>query len=470
MTAAQVGSTGCGRCSRCGWRASSGSMSAAFECVSRTRPRHATTWCLFPGARQSERRESHRRESIARRVEASTRVSCDLSGGIDSGTITSLAAARSPLLAITYTDDHMAGQDDAVYAERLAADRTSITHAWVRGDHVGHFDALREPATLPFTDTPSLTLGLLAIKAAQLAPATAYGARLHLTGRGGDDVLDAVPAMLIDQYRAGHRTAAVHRTLTLARARRGSATAFLRRAARTHTTTHPQALLRLADTLAASTSGQDPAPTPASALAWCGTTAAARWLTPAGRTAVAELVADRAGGADPHAGPGRVHERLALELMGDGHATYDAIARQLWGIAIHAPLLDTPVVDACHAIPGWQRSVPGDFKLLARAAFSGDVPGFLLHRQTKTAFTASVYAGLRSNAPVLHRIVARSHLAQAGLLDPTRAAADLDRAARGEPAPLAGLHALVTTELWLTTLPAPRDTWWEPTPTLETTP
>ncbi|MET8944576.1 hypothetical protein ABZX30_13585 [Streptomyces sp. NPDC004542] len=63
----------------------------------------------------------------------------------------------------------------------------------------------------------------------------------------------------------------------------------------------------------------------------------------------------RAEGADPHAGPGQVHERLALELMGDGHATYDAIARRLWGLPVHAPFLDTAVVDACHAIPGWQR-------------------------------------------------------------------------------------------------------------------
>ncbi|MER8001037.1 hypothetical protein [Streptomyces sp. NPDC095613] len=51
-------------------------------------------------------------------------------------------------------------------------------------------------------------------------------------------------------------------------------------------------------------------------LAWCGTTASAPWLTGAGRAVVAELVGARAEVADPHAGPGQVHERLALELMG----------------------------------------------------------------------------------------------------------------------------------------------------------
>jgi len=198
-------------------------------------------------------------------------------------------------------------------------------------------------------------------------------------------------------------------------------------------------------------------------LSWCGITAAAAWLTRAGRTLVAELVAARADGADPHARPGILHEHLALEYMGAGHATFDQIARQQWHLPVHAPLLDTPVVDACLAIPGYERFRPGDYKPLARAAFTGDVPDFLLQRRTKTAFTSSLYAGLRANAPTLRRILTHSVLAQAGLLDPAAAIAALDGAARGELAPLAALHTLIVTELWLATLPTARDTWWEKT-------
>ncbi|MEV5947743.1 asparagine synthase-related protein [Streptomyces sp. NPDC051993] len=130
---------------------------------------------------------------------------------------------------------------------------------------------------------------------------------------------------------------------------------------------------------------------------------------------------------------------------------------------VHAPLLDNHVVDACHAIPGYARTRPGDFKPLARAAFTGHVPDYLLHRRTKTAFTSSLFAGLRTNAPALRRILDHSLLAQAGLLDGAKALAALDSAARGEPAPLAALHALVVTELWLATLPTARTTWWETT-------
>lgn len=406
--------------------------------------------------------------AVGRRATVAGPISSDLSGGVDSGTVTSLAAACGPLLAVTYTDARMGEQDDMRYAERTAHDHPQITHATIDGTRAGvqHFDGLQNPAVLPFTDTPSFTLGLLAIKAAQLAPATAHGSLAHLTGRGGDDVLDAVPTMVIDQYRAGHRREAMGRTAAFARARRAALWPVLGQAARTQRTLYPQALAALADTIntgSEHTARSGPGTSAAQMLTWCGSSAATTWLTRAGRAAVADLVTARAQNAPSDTAPGALHERLALELMGDGHATFDQISRQQWGLPVHAPLLDNLVVDACHAIPGYARTQPGDFKPLARAAFTGHVPDYLLHRRTKTAFTSSLFAGLRANTPILRRILHRSRLAQAGLLDGARALASLDSAARGEGAPLAALHALIVTELWLATLPTARSTWWEQT-------
>ncbi|MFJ2630005.1 asparagine synthase-related protein [Streptomyces sp. NPDC087532] len=406
--------------------------------------------------------------AVGRRAASSGRISSDLSGGVDSGTVTSLAAAGGPLLAVTYTDARMGEQDDMRYAERIAHDHPQITHTTIHGARAGvqHFDGLEDPSVLPFTDTPSFTLGLLAIKAAQLAPVTAYGSRAHLTGRGGDDVLDAVPTMVIDQYRAGHRLDAFRRTAAFARTRRAALWPVLGQVARTERTPYPQALAELANTIATGSehaAQRGPATSAAQMLTWCGSGAATPWLTHTGRAAVADLVTARAQTVRPDTTPGALHERLALELMGDGHATFDQISRQQWDLPVHAPLLDNLVVDACHAIPGYARTRPGDFKPLARAAFTGNVPDFLLQRRTKTAFTSSLYAGLRANAPALRRILDRSLLAEAGLLDGAKMLASLDSAARGEPAPLAALHALIVTELWLATLPTARTTWWETT-------
>jgi asparagine synthase (glutamine-hydrolysing) len=177
-------------------------------------------------------------------------------------------------------------------------------------------------------------------------------------------------------------------------------------------------------------------------------------------------VAERAQAVPVDALPGAWHERIALERMGEEHATFDQISRQMWGLPIHAPYLDGLAVDACLAVPGWQRWMPGDFKPLARAAFTGTVPGFLLQRRTKTPMTTSLHRGLRANAGTLRAIITRSRLADADLLDTAPALAALDAAARGELAPLASVHQLIAIELWLATIPTSRDHWWSTAPTL----
>ncbi|MFE3577923.1 asparagine synthase-related protein [Streptomyces vinaceus] len=400
--------------------------------------------------------------AVERRIALYGKTSTDLSGGMDSSVVTAVASKRMPVLAITYTDRQMAAQDDLLYARRLVGDLHGITHAVVDGSAQGvrHFDRLDSVTRLPVTDSPSLTLGLLAIKAAHLEPALAYDSRAHLTGRGGDDVLDAVPTMSIDLVRSGQRLPAVRRTGTFARARQRSVLSVVAAAARTARTTHPQALTRLAEEL----ERPSPVARPGTSMSWCGTTAAAAWLTHGGRSALADLVGDAARRADPGTRPGALHERLALQRMGEEHATFDSIARERWGLPIHAPYLDNLVVDACHAVPGWSRSRPGDFKPLARAAFSALLPTYALNRRTKTAHTESVYAGLRANASVLASIVRSSTLTQAGLIDPGRAVAALEAAVRGEPAPLAGLHSLIAIERWSDTLPIRRELFWEQAP------
>ncbi|MCY0961632.1 asparagine synthase-related protein [Streptomyces sp. H27-H5] len=409
--------------------------------------------------------------AVERRIGLLGPASADLSGGIDSSILTALAACRAPLTAITYTDGYMRGEDDLLYARRFAADFPDVRHVTVDGEQQGvlHFDGLQRPDALVMTDSPSLSIGVLGIKAAHLAPAVASDARFHLTGRGGDDVLDSpVPAMAVDLYQAGQRRAAAARVTAYARTLRSSPPRFLRHALQAARTTYPQALSAMARTLAGPSTLPGGGHSPAwEAMDWCSLSPVASWLTPDGRTALAGLLGEDAGRVHPERGPGALHERLALERMGEEHATYDQIADQSWGIPIHAPYLDTAVVNVCHAIPGWQRRHVGDFKPLARAALSGIAPEYLLQRRTKTAHTGSVYAGIRRNEPALRTILTHSRILEEGLLAPAPVIAALEGAARGEPAPLAGLHALVAAECWLASLTVRRDLFWERTPVAE---
>lgn len=403
--------------------------------------------------------------AVTRRAQIYERLTADLSGGVDSSSITSLAARTRPLLAVTYTDAHMADQDDVHYALRTAAETDAITHRLIDGrtERLTHFDGLDGVAALPLTDQPALALGLLTLLEHQLAPAVTYESQAHLTGRGGDNVLDASSTHLVDQFLAGHRARALRRAARYARAWRVAPWQVWRELGRTAATSYPRALGRLAGKLGGTVwLARTSTPEGWENLTWCGTRQAAGWLTGPGRRAVADLVAARAHHTDPGITPAVLHDRLALEWMAASHAAFDSIARQQWGLAIHAPFLDTPVVDACMAIPSYQRVQPGIYKPLARAALTGLAPDFLLQRETKTAFTSSLYDGLAANAPTLRRVIGNSLLAQAGLINARPAAAALEAAIAGAPAPLADLHTLIVTELWLARLERARTTWWQP--------
>ncbi|WP_030237511.1 asparagine synthase-related protein [Streptomyces sp. NRRL S-350] len=400
--------------------------------------------------------------AVGRRALADGQLSGDLSGGVDSSSIACLAAAHTDLIAITYVDAAMAGQDDTRYAAEVAAAYPAVTRHLVDGRTAGsrHFDHLADPPAVPGTDAPALSVAMLGIMRAQLAPALAAGSTGHLTGWGGDNVLDALPSPA-DRYRSGARAAGLRDAHQLARDRRAPAHPLLRATAAAARTSYPKGLARLADTLPA---GRAPSglPDPADAARWCGPLPAARWLTPAGRTAVAHLVGDRAQTADPDLGPGALRERLALEATGAEFTHFDTLTRTLYGLPLHAPFLDTRIVDICQAVPAWERRQPGDFKPLARAALTGLVHAPLLARRTKTAFNG-IYDGLRHNAPALRALLAGSALAEAGLLDLAAVLASLDRTAHGSPADLVSLHALVAAEVWLTNQQSTFGAWWEPT-------
>ncbi|MFR9727432.1 asparagine synthase-related protein [Streptomyces sp. MS19] len=405
--------------------------------------------------------------AVTRRAHRFDVLSADLSGGVDSSTVTCMASEVKPLLAITYTDAVMAEDDDVLYARRIAKEVGGITHEIVdgRSSGVAHYDGLEETDALPATDMPSLTLALLAIKDAQLQRAAAAGSQAHLTGRGGDNILVPSTSHPVDHFLAGHRIPALRRAAAYARAQRVAPWRVWRQLAATAATSYPRALQRLAETLAGTRPfTRRPAPDSWAYLDWCSPAPAARWLTGQGRAAVAGLVGQRAVSADPHIIPAVLHDRLAWEWMSASHATFDAISRQRWGLGIHAPFLDTAVAEAAFGIPGYQRVRPGVYKPLAQAAFRGLAPDWLLQRPTKTAFTGSMYAGLAANVPTLRRILGNSRLSQAGLIDVRHAAADLDAAATGVPAPLADLHVLLVTELWLARLDIARATWWTDTP------
>ncbi|ARQ69193.1 asparagine synthase-related protein [Streptomyces marincola] len=383
-------------------------------------------------------------EAFAWRVEASGGdLGADLSGGLDSSTAVLLAAERAPgLVAVTYGGPQASAEDTAT--ARRVADHAGVRHR-VAVEPVWHFQTLPAAAT----DAPVLASSTAALDAAYLSPAA--GRLLHLTGHGGDVVLDASSAVWPDLVARGQRRAA-HRGLTAMARRRDTAPGPLWRHAREQALlTRPQALHMAADQVLAARLA---APSPG--WSWVHLSAAAAWLTPTGRKAVSARLRQAAEAASAAELPGVFDDWAALHATAAEcrahHSLYTAL-----GVNPTHPFLDNTVVSAAFDIPAHRRHVSGRPKALLGTA-RPQLPHWLTTRPSKGSFAPMLISGLRRERARLRRLIASHPLVEAGLLDPHLAGATLDavadgRESKGTGGALAAVHRLLAISQWATTRP-----------------
>jgi asparagine synthase (glutamine-hydrolysing) len=374
-------------------------------------------------------------EAVAWRAEAAGgELAADLSGGLDSSTAVLLAAPRSPdLVAVTYGGP-LASAEDAATARRVAT-HAGVTHH-VAQEPACHFQTA-PPAR---TEAPVLASATAALDAAYLSPAA--GRRLHLTGHGGDVVLDASSAVWPDLLARGQRRAA-HRGVAAAARRRDAAVRPRWQHAREQAAlTRAAALRAAAQTVAAAQPPAAPA-----GWSWVPLGTAVAWLTPAGRRAVAERLEQAADEAPAGELPGAWDDWAALRATAtecrDHHPLYTAL-----GINPTHPYLDNTVVRAAFAIPARHRHVEGRPKALLPAALP-ELPRWLTGRSSKGSFGPMLITGLRRHRTRLRRLLADHPLVAADLVDPVLALAALDSAADGRAGVrLADVHHLLAGALW----------------------
>ncbi|MDH2394130.1 asparagine synthase-related protein [Streptomyces sp. HNM0663] len=153
-------------------------------------------------------------DAVQHRVRAAGGVvGADLSGGLDSLAAVVLAAGVGSVHAVTYTDGYTSGEDMA-FAARVA-EHTGTRHAVAAGSD----------EQLPFSFPPGQPTGAEPVlDAAMYAMDTAYlhpvrGLPLHLTGHGGDIVLDASSSCWVRLLQEGRRREAHRQVVAFARLR-----------------------------------------------------------------------------------------------------------------------------------------------------------------------------------------------------------------------------------------------------------
>jgi len=123
------------------------------------------------------------------------------------------------------------------------------------------------------------------------------------------------------------------------------------------------------------------------------------------------------------------------------------------GEALHHPLLNTPLIELCLAIPTWLWVRGGRNRAVARAAFADLLPAPIIRRRTKgrlESMCARAYDGSRSK---LADLLIEGELAKRGLLDRAVLEAYLRIPGRPPDDSYFRIFDLVSLELWLRSRP-----------------
>ncbi|WP_162641214.1 albusnodin/ikarugamycin family macrolactam cyclase [Streptosporangium sp. 'caverna'] len=375
-------------------------------------------------------------------------ITSDFSGGIDSTSLALMATrfSTSKVRAVVYHYPP-APAADLAEAVRASALNDRIVLSTVHGStNTLPYQGLHKPH--PRMDWPAV--GALAHRRAMLRLhwARSSGSILHLTGEGADALLHPAPSYLAELVRTGAVFRLARDSATLARLRKVSAAGLAVRAVRLAGTTPADALRGLGKDLAYPHARPS---SPARAVSWWSVSGeSAGWLTPRMRTALGEIATDPATVKHMPEGAGPADHAALAELRAAAQA--QRFLRELGttiGLAVHAPYLDSAVVDTCLKVPARLRADPSRFKPLLAEALSGVVPHAVLSRRTKGAYQAEEYLGARRARRDITALMAESRLVALGIVDPVALDSTLTRLYAGAAVPLGSLNRLLSLETWL---------------------
>lgn len=399
-------------------------------------------WDLDPEARTVYRREEEYAERFrellctavaARLPQHGPAVGVLMSGGLDSGSVAGMArqllpAGSSPaLFAGSFVFDRLRQCDEREHIRKVAA-HLDLEVEMVPAEQ---FPVFGDPeAYQPQIETPFLAWE--GCFGEMLRRVRARGARVLLTGHGGDDLMSGSALVYADRIRRGDLRALL--AVLHHAASRGGAWRWILY----HYLARPlfpgsvdRVILRL--------SGRQPGP------------GLPDWIDPgfARRTGLAERL---------EAAPPRRFRELARQALYDHfrEASWDQIVHWYdrnaagFGIEVRHPFLDRRLVEYLFSIPTDRLFQTGLSKPLLRRAATGLLPESVRMRPDKTRLGAFLDAGMREQRHRIEPLLAAPLAADLGYVDGDRMRAAYARYQQDEPDE--GLRTLwyaLTLEVWL---------------------
>jgi asparagine synthase (glutamine-hydrolysing) len=352
-------------------------------------------------------------------------------------------AARGPAKVVAFTaasPDPLA--DDVAWATRTVAGLGNVEHHVIPADEMplvyyglpAMDDRLDEPCAAAVDRERWL---IIARRAAR------RGARLHLTGFGGDELLYGSLAHLHALLRTSPRIALRHLRGFAAKYRwpRGP---MLRQLV--DSSPYRRWLARVADNLT-----QPSSPLEEPLLDWGFQPRLPPWATAAAAQAVRELVHAQASAAEPLASRRGQHRELeTMRFVSRITRQFDQMAARI-GVTLAAPYYDDRVIEAGLAVRPQERITPWRYKPLIVEAMRGIVPDHSLARQTKANGTCDEEPGLRRHRAELLELWEDSRLGRLGLID-AQALRETCTRPLDPHLQLGVLHQTAACEVWLRAL------------------
>ncbi|MCC3768557.1 asparagine synthase-related protein [Streptomyces sp. UNOC14_S4] len=348
-------------------------------------------------------------DAVGVRTAAGGVVSADLSGGLDSTPVCFLAA-RGPAKLIMFTQSGIdGGHDDAVWARRAAAHLPGAEHLLMDPNELAPFYTGLLTAGQGL-DEPALGGRIRGTRTELATLLSAKGSRLHLTGEGGDQVVQAMDAYIHDTLRANLRTGLRHLRALSAECRWTLGATI--RAATDRRSYQRWLGDAMSDLSPMYVNDRRPA-----MMGWDAPPALPPWITAEAREHLRHVILRELEAISPLA-PTRGQHMALMHIIPSTRpcrqiARYTAEA----GLPYHFPFLDDRVIEACLAVRLHERTTPFVFKPLTVAAMRDIVPGEVLARRNKAEFSREVHSGLLARRAELAELLTDSHMARLGLVD-----------------------------------------------------
>ncbi|WP_131786320.1 lasso peptide isopeptide bond-forming cyclase [Protofrankia symbiont of Coriaria ruscifolia] len=352
-------------------------------------------------------------EAVHARTGAGGTVSCDLSGGLDSTSLCflaarSLLAARNPATLVAYTGiGRDPGDDDLEWARLAMDDLPKAVHEILPRDELPLvYDGITdsdERLDRPFIGIIDRAKMLAGFR--RLAP---HDPRVHLTGLGGDEVVEGAPNYLPSVMRTRPWTAIDRLRGFRVQDRWPLLTSLWM--------LRPRSYRAYLSDIAARVIGARPMPGLPD-LDWADAPRLPPWITPQTVALVRQAFDAVLDSAGPLAGTRDQHCDLLSIRSAAGAARLFGYLAAPTGVPLAAPFVDDRVVEASLAVRPDDRTTPWEYKPLLKEAMRAIVPTRSLGRITKAEGSTEEEAGLDANHGQLLALCDDSRLVDLGLVD-----------------------------------------------------